>query len=167
MKRVAVYLAAASALAPWAIQTPASAAAWNGACLLTLHVRFVSPIGLNSPPTSYTVEGSGTCAVSGLQLPAGVRTISIGGSGAGGTTRCAPLVIDGGYAVGFSPQPAPPPGNGVFNFWGSASGGAFTMLGTNPQFVGVGVAVGGGGAACASGGTDSLTFQIALPFADP
>ena len=142
---------------------PAQAGAGGGICLVTLRFDFADEVSNNSPPTTYSMSGSGTCHTSAGLGKTGV----IGGTGFASPSHCATLVLNGTYGFDLFPEPAPPDTSGQFNYVGTASGGLgrFDGLGP-PMFVGVALMAGGGLVACLNG-TDSLTFTTVLAFVDP
>ena len=148
------------------VPLPASANDWNGACLVTLHFTFSVPISTGGGSGPFTMTGTGTCPASGLAAPVAIRTISIAGDGFASNAKCAPLLLSGAYAVGFSPPPAPPPTNGIWSFNGTASAGVFLMTDL-PIYAAVGVGVGTGALDCVQGGAKTLTFLVPFVFVDP
>lgn len=142
---------------------PAEAGAGGGICTMTLGFDFVGEISNNSPPTTYTMIGSGTCHTS-----AGIgKTGTMGGTGTASPSHCATLIMFGTYAFNMFPEPVPPASNGLFNFAGTASAGLGRWDGNGqPTFIGLAPMAGGGAAACLNG-TDTLTFTTALTFVDP
>lgn len=143
------------------LTVPARAGVNAGLCLATIRFDFAGQISNNSPPTSYTMSGSGTC-----QTSAGLgQTIILSAAGQASSARCLTLVMKGPYTVDFFPE-GPQGGGGSLDFAGTASGGVVVMRGSMPTFVGVAAAAGGGLLGC-SNGTNSLTFSILLAFVDP
>jgi len=167
MKRVIARLIVAGALSAVALAPlNASANDWEAVCVVTVHFNFSAPVSSGGGSGPFTISGTGPCAVTGLAVPAAVRTISIYGDGIASNAKCAPLLISGGYGVSFGAPPAPPGGSGIFSFNGTASAGVLLMTDL-PIFAGLGVGVGAGALDCAQGGATSLTFSVPLAIVDP
>lgn len=147
---------------------PARGGAAGGVCTVSISFFFNTPISNNSPVTSFTPSGSGTCVATAQPLSP-VKHIEIGGGLASGSaTRCNQLFLFGSYDVSFSPDPAPASSTGTFNFWGTASGGLLLMLGSQPTFVGPALLAGGGQLTCTTNGSiQNVTFTGVLAFVDP
>ena len=142
---------------------PAQGGAAVGICLINLRFDFVGEVSNNSPPTTYSMSGTGTC-----QTSAGIgKTGVIGGIGFASLSHCATLVLNGTYGFDLFPEPAPPDTSGQFNYIGTASAGLGRFDGNPPPlFVGVAVMAGAGLLPCL-GGTHSLTFTTVIAFVDP
>ncbi len=153
-------LAGVLLLAPVLVMSEARAGAAVGVCNISLHFTFSGVISNTSPPTTYTMTGSGTCQTSaGLGQTIGFSPTS----GTATTAHCVPLIMSGFYSVEISGGPQS--SSGEFNFIGTASGGEAHMRGSVPTFVGGAALAGGGLVGC--GGSNSLTFSAILAFVDP
>lgn len=145
---------------------PARGGAALGTCVANVHFNFASPISNTAGPTTYSMNGSGTCQTSAQ--PAAAKTFEfLTTTGQVTSGRCAALTMQGPYVGIFFPDPAPSGSVGQSSFVGTAAGGAWLWTGSNPTFVGVGILASGGMVSCVNGGTNSLNFTMSFTFADP
>jgi hypothetical protein len=161
----ALVLAFAAVLGP----LPARAGSASGACLMTIRMTFPAPVTNNTPPMPLqSSSGSGTCATTAQPLsPLKTITMTAADPLPGLFTRCDLLQVNGYFTIDWSPDPAPAPNDGVFNFYGTAAGGVLHMSGSSPTLEGIGVLVGTGLTGCVLNGAQTLTFTAVLPFVDP